>query len=234
MDFLYLLFGALLIVVPPTRGRQYRNWLFGGEWSPDVSFGEFRRHPSGRYRYVIEDPVPKEEELLSYIPAAELKENITWVGIYSSLTVGNLDGFVGQAAAAVINAMSHHEFVILETETGRGISVEKLDDGLVFQNADDPFKLVEWQLSYRRKCVQGMKEGAPGITFTVDQFLRLLYAKGEPERTYHVIDENCTDFVARVVDYLGMKNFYPKFDEVVKDYTRAGCHIKSSLFGFLG
>ena len=45
------------------------------------------------------------------------------------------------------------------SESGRGISVEKLDDGLVIQNADDPLKLVEWQLSYKRKCVQGMKEG---------------------------------------------------------------------------
>ena len=73
---------------------------------------------------------------------------------------GNLDGFVGTAAAAMINAFSHHEFVVLETSSGRGVSVEKLDDGLVIQNADDPLKLVEWQLSYKRKCVQGMKEGA--------------------------------------------------------------------------
>ena len=73
--------------------------------------------------------------------------------------------------------------------------------------------------------------GPPGLNMTVDSFIRLLYAKGEPERVYHVIDENCTDFVARVIDYLGMVKFYPKFDEVVEGYTRAGCHIRRSFFG---
>ena len=71
---------------------------------------------------------------------------------------------MGTAAAAMINAVSHHEFVVLETSSGRGVSVEKLDDGLVIQNADDPLKLVEWQLSYKRKCVQGMKEGAGPVS----------------------------------------------------------------------
>jgi len=222
---------CVLQSVAEAKPRKKPNWLFGGEWSSDVSFGEFRRHPSGRYRYVIEDPVPTLKELLSFIPEKERAENITFVGIYSSLTFGNMDGFLGTLAQAVINAMSHHEFIVLETESGRGISVEKLDDGLVIQNADDPLKLVEWQLSYRRKCVAGMKEGPPGLNMTVDAFLRQLWAKGEPEHVYHVIDENCTDFVARVIDYLGMVKFYPKFEEVVKGYERQSCHIKRSFWG---
>jgi hypothetical protein len=228
--YFYRLFVILAIYLTVDGRVEAENWLFGGEWSSDVSFGDFKRHSaSGRWRYIMEDPVPTVDELLHFVPDKLRGENITFAGLYTSLTTGNIDGILGQAASALINSVSHHEFVVMETQSGRGISAEKLDDGLVIQTSDDPAKLVEWQLSYRRKCIKGVEEGPPGRSMTVEDFIRLLYTQGEPTRGYHLINENCTDFVARILDYLGRT--YPKFDEVLDIFSHSTCHLRKSFFG---